>query len=106
MTVVIEVDISEMLPNAVVGEDVRSVDQISKTLSGSGVFESGSLLGGGDGAERRAELEGQCSVWGDEYRGISPRCTPSPESPDQLMTCVKAACDLGHRGQKYCNDWI
>ena len=26
--------------------------------------------------------------------------TPSPESPDQLMTCVKAACDLGHRGPK------
>ena len=72
MTVVIEVDFGDVFLNAVVGEDVRSVKQIRKTLSGSGVFESGSLLGGGDGAERRAELEGHCFVWGDECRGISP----------------------------------
>ena len=25
--------------------------------------------------------------------------TPSPESTDQLMTCVKGACDVGHRDQ-------
>ncbi|WP_413440602.1 hypothetical protein [Synechococcus sp. MIT S1220] len=25
--------------------------------------------------------------------------TPSPESPDQLMSCVKGACDVGHRDQ-------
>ena len=72
MTVILEVDFSEVLFNAVVGEDVSSIGVINKTLSGSGVFENGSLLGGGDFAERGAELEGHCFVWGDECRGISP----------------------------------
>ena len=26
--------------------------------------------------------------------------TPSPESPDQLMTYVKAACEVGHKGSE------
>ena len=73
MTVILEVDFSEVLFNAVIGEDVSSFGVINKTLSGSGVFESGSLLGGGDFAECGAEvLEGHCFVWGDECRGISP----------------------------------
>ena len=73
MTVIFEVDFGEVLLNAVVGEDVRSVKQISKTLSRSGVFESGSFLGGGDFADCGAEvLEGHWFEWGDECRGISP----------------------------------
>ena len=50
MTVILEVDFSEVF-NAVIDEDVSSFGVINKTLSGSGVFESGSLLGGGDFAE-------------------------------------------------------
>ena len=99
MTVIIEVDVSEVLLDAVVGEDVRSVDQIRKTLSGSGVFGGGSLLGGVDIAECVAEvLEGHCfegvmSVVGS----LPPMYTPSPESPADSMTCVNGACDVGHR---------
>ena len=48
MTVIFDVDVSEVLFNAVVSEDVRSVDQISQMLGGSGVFGSGGLLGGVD----------------------------------------------------------
>jgi hypothetical protein len=59
VTEIIELDVSEVLFNAVVREDVRCVDQISQILGGSGVFGSGSLLGGVDFAECGAEvLEG------------------------------------------------
>ena len=56
MTVIIEVDFGEMLPNAVVSEDVRSFKQIIKTHSGCGVFESWGLLGGGDFADCGAKI--------------------------------------------------
>ena len=99
MTVIIDDNFSEMLLNAVVLADVRSVDQISQTLGGSGVFGSGSLLGGVDSAECVAEvLEGHCfegvmSVVGS----LPPMYTPSPKSLADSMTCVKGACDVGHR---------
>ena len=99
MTLIIVVDVSEVLFNAVVGEDVRSVDQISQMLGGSGVFGSGGLLGGVDFAECVAEVleghwfEGVMSVVGS----LPPMYTPSPESPADSMTCVKGACDVGHR---------
>ncbi|QNJ02558.1 hypothetical protein SynPROSU1_00947 [Synechococcus sp. PROS-U-1] len=33
--------------------------------------------------------------------GLSPPMhTPSPESFDQLMTCVNGACDVDHRGSE------
>ena len=70
---ILEVDISEVLTNAVVGEDFRCIGQISLMLFGSSVFESGSFFGGGDVAECGAEvLEGHCFEWVDECRGISP----------------------------------
>ena len=83
MTVIIEVDVSEVLLNAVVGEDVSSVDLISKTLSGSGVFESWGLLGGVDFADCGAEvLEGHWFEWVMSVVGsLPPMYTPSPESP-------------------------
>ena len=45
-------------------------------------------------------LEGHCFVWGDECQDLPPMHTPSPESPADLMTCVKGACDVGHRAAK------
>ena len=99
MTVIIEVNFSEVLLNAVVGEDVRSFDQISQMLGGSGVFGSGSFWRGVDFAECVAEVleghwfEGVMSVVGS----LPPMYTPSPESPADSMTCVKGARDVGHR---------
>ena len=73
MTVILEADISEVLTNAVVGEDFRCIGQISLMLCGSSVFESWSFADVLDVEDGGAEiLEGHCFEWGDECRGISP----------------------------------
>ena len=39
-------------------------------------------------------------VWFVSLGSPPPMYTPSPESPVQLMTCVKGACDVAHRGSE------
>ena len=48
--------------------------------------------------EKRVNVIGLSGVWFVSLGSPPPMYTPSPESPDQLMTCVKGACDVGHRG--------
>ena len=46
---------------------------------------------------------GHGSEWSvDECWGRSPMTTPSPQSIDHVMTCVRDDCDLGHTEQSCC----
>ena len=35
-----------------------------------------------------------------------PMHAPSLESPDQLMICFNAVCNVGHKAQKHCDDLL
>ena len=45
-------------------------------------------------------------VWFVSLGSPPPMYTPSPESTAQLMTCVNAVCNVGHKAQKHCDDLL